>query len=128
MQDFEGYIFKHLGATIDCPCTMSDRNVGEEVIVYGISKNIIPTGKDTGILFLENDPKYIGGDVKDAVHVEIDENNSLSVIIKDGVTNFLYNRPTFIRGRLKDKRVIVADGKVTTEYLVKPTYDLRVLL
>lgn len=130
MSDAKEYIDTYLQIGMDTPDTLFAKEVGDEVIMYGISKSIIPTGPGKGVLFIETDPKYAcDKDKKKTIHIEIDETNSLSSIINDGVMNFLFNKPTFVRGHIKSiLTVIKADGTRTDEILIKPSHDLRVVL
>ncbi|MEQ8192551.1 MAG: hypothetical protein ABRQ39_31590 [Candidatus Eremiobacterota bacterium] len=126
MPEPDDFMQRHIGSIIDTPESIHGKMIGEEVIVYGISKNMIPTGENTGIIYLENDRTFASS--KDVVYIEIDENNNLSKIIKEGITNFLYNRQTFVRGHIKDRKVVTHMGNTTIEYLIKPDYDIRVVL
>ncbi len=120
------YIAKYLEAGLETPDTLESKEIGDEIILYGISKNLIPFVNGTGILFIESDNEYAKKQC--TVHVMIDKTNSLSKILEEGVTNFLFNKPTFVRGHVAGKRKVNNNGVEKTEILVKPSHDMRVVL
>jgi len=122
----DDYINKYIDIGMDTPDTIMGKEVGDEVIIYGISKTLVPIAEGQGILFMESDTKYAQKHC--TINILIDKTNSLSSILNEGVSNFMFNKPTFVRGHVAAKRKIVHDCKEVTEVLIKPSHDMRVVL
>ena len=108
------FLNSKIGNTVHVCNTLNGR-IGEHVILYGISGHIVPTGHNTGLLFLGEDKMLPGSTGDDRViYVEIDKENPLSKAIEDGRLDLLYGFSTYVYGIIKDLR----NSGNRTEFLI----------
>ena len=119
MEDMNDFIREQvLNNIIFTSESVSEYDVGTDVLVYGISRFYIPLNEKEAMLVMEDDENFTSK--RGAIYVLIDEHNPVHDYVKSGNLMLCNGMKTFIRGTIIDKKICVKNGEKVVSVFIKP--------
>lgn len=128
-KDRKKFIKTNISKNIQTAKSLLAFSIGDEVIIYGIGRCIVPTPDKNALLIMEDD-RDITDDTGN-MYVLIRHEHNIYRCIEDGNLTVLDGKSLFVRGIIVDRKKYsrVIDGIVEKAEvsLIEPTCEIRML-